>query len=142
VIQHRDEKGRITRPSGPAHAVPRARDERSGRPTENPGYFSFRMPVLWRQALEFVAQQRDITLTQVVLDALLPVVQPVLHGENASSAHAPAQVAIPLPSKMPRLVDQLPSDITNAVPEYDHVGRQQQRAEPAPKRRGLVDQRR
>lgn len=142
MIQHRDEKGRIARPSGPAHAVPRARDERSGRPTETPGFFSFRMPVLWRQALEFVAQQRDITLTQVVLDALAPVIQPVLHGENVPSEHAPAAIAMALPSKMPRLADQIPSDLANPVPSYDHVGRQQRRVGLTPKRRGLVDHRR
>jgi hypothetical protein len=62
MIQHRDTKGRIARPSGPPHSAPKTRDERSERPSSNPGRITIRLPIEYRLALDNLAQRELKTL--------------------------------------------------------------------------------
>jgi len=77
MITHRDAHGRIRRPSGPPHSAQKTRDERSGRRQDaEPDHLSIRMPLAWMRALRFIAERQQKTVTQVVLDALEPVIRP------------------------------------------------------------------
>jgi hypothetical protein len=94
MIEFRDEKGRIARPSGPPHAVPRSQDEKSERPTRNPGQFTMRMPKAWRIALDNLARRERKTLTELVLNALestyAATLHPALHGRTLLQDGAPS----------------------------------------------------
>ena len=129
MITHRDSRGRIARPSGPPHSVPKTRDERSGRrQNAEPDHLSMRMPLAWMRALRSVAERQQKTVTQVVLDALEPVILPVIHG-NSGLRDQPSSIGRFLGQnrKMPRLEDQIPSPITNPVLAFDRMGRWRQR---------------
>jgi hypothetical protein len=127
MIQHRDEKGRIRRPSGPPHSVPKTRDERSERLTRDPGRFTMRMPIGFRPALDNFARRERKTLTELVLTALEhtypAVLHPVLHGEKLLGDQVSSIPRFPgQPARLPRLQDQRPSDVTPAIPALDHIG--------------------
>ena len=137
MIRHRDARGRITRPTGPPHSAPKSRDERSGRRQDaEPDHLSIRMPLTWMRALRSIAERQQKTVTQVVLDALQPVIQPVIQGGSRLRDEPGSMPWFAGGNRrMPRLEDQIPSPITNPVPAFDHIGRWQQRQE---KKRGRV----
>ena len=127
MIQHRDEKGRIKRPSGPPHSVPGTRDERSERLTRDPGRFTMRMPIGFRLALDNFARCERKTLTELVLTALEhtypAVLHPVIHGGTLLRDQVPWIPRFPSqPARLPRLQDQRPSDVTPAIPAFDRLG--------------------
>jgi hypothetical protein len=129
MITHRDARGRIMRAAGPPHSTAKTRDEPSGRrQNAEPDHLSIRMPVAWMRALRSVAEQQQKTVTQIVLEALEPVLQPVIHGA-VGLRDQPGSIGrfFGQNRKMPRIEDQVPTPITNPVPAFDHMGRWQQK---------------
>ena len=121
-ISERDpETGRFLPIGRPAEQSPKRRDPRSDRRTSrHPGAVNFRMPVAWRRILDMIAQQRNLPLTCVLLEAIEPVVMPALQAQQQlrdnSSPETPG-----LPRRTERLADRLPSTVTPAAPKFDHL---------------------
>jgi hypothetical protein len=148
-LNNRDSLGRIIPDPNSPHpfaewkAPGRNRDGRSERPIhprrDGEPTISFRVPERVHRAIRLVAQQRGITVTAVMQEALAPVLQPVL--QEPERLHD-AAFSMPRfrgqPARLPRLEDRLPSGVQNPVPPFDHVGRQQQRSKQRAKFAGTL----
>jgi len=110
--------------------APRNRDGRSDRPVkprrDGEPTISFRVPERVYRAIRLTAARRGSTVTALVQEALVPVLQaPEWLHENVP----PAPRSFGPNRKVPRLEDKIKSPVTNPVPAFDRMGRWQQRQE-------------
>jgi len=141
--------GRMARdPSRPANPfaawVPpvRQRDGRSDKRRADRPIVNVRLPPIAFQKLHALAEKRDVTVTQIVLEALFPILepelQPVLQAQNdlvdevgsgkpvlGSDGH----VYFGLSSKRDRLANRIKSEVTDPIPAFDAVSRGNRREE-------------
>ena len=134
------ETGKFLPIGGPGHSPPRTRDDRSARPSKYPGHFTIRMPVSWRRALDLLAEQQQVPGRRIVLNALEPVLRPVLEAPAQLfdvPAHLPPSVQ---PARLARLAEQVPSGVPSAPPgSLGAWPSRQDRRSPRPFAGSLVD---
>jgi hypothetical protein len=110
------ETGRFVPIGGPGHSPPRTRDDRSARPSKHPGHFTIRMPVSWRQALDLLAELQQVPGRRIVLNALEPVLRPVLEAPAQLRDTRPYPAEIAQPARLTRLVDEVKSEVVPPPP--------------------------
>ena len=147
IPRYRDAQGRMAR--SPHHSyplpdelpAPKLRDGRSDRAQiADPTMFSFRAPPTVIQALKFVAQQQGKPASLVIIEALAPVLSPVLQPKTHLVDAPPKQpVMVGQNQRLERLVPSAQKEPQNPVPAYDHVNRQKQRKAGSRPPPGLVD---
>jgi hypothetical protein len=109
---------REPQPFGEYLDAPRTANDRDGR-SDRPRAarnttVSFRFPPIVIEALRLTAQSRNVTPTHVVLKALEPALLPALQ-ELLSLRDKPRSDTLRSPTKLPRLVQQIPSDVTRPL---------------------------
>ena len=136
MIENRDRYGRIERPPGPPHPLADLfppLNRRDGRSTGGVPYadsrVTFRVPKVVFDSLKNMAKQRKISLTQLMLELVEPVVRPVIPNRNRLRDPQPERPRLlGQNQRLARLEDKRPSDVYNPIPPWDHIGRQQQRS--------------
>jgi len=133
MIKDRDPLGRIAAdPASPFAEFKQPHRERDGR---SDPYLSrrssepsicVRLPRRVLQALKLLAEQRRVSLSTVVRQALVPILQPVLR-DGEPRLHDPPLDAASLALRNVRLPQRHPNPLGGGIPAYDHVGRQAQR---------------
>ena len=139
-MRPRDDKGRITRsPTDPPHPfaeyldldVPRPeRDGRSERKRYSEPMVTCRVPQIVLDKLKMIAERRKITLSHLVLEALLPVCEPVL--QSPEGLHERAGPLGPHFGPNRKLAQSPPPsspDVHSDYPEYAHVERWREKQE-------------